>query len=134
MLTQTYRFSVADFYRMAETGILREDARVELIDGEIVPMMPTGPFHASLVTRLTFQLNQLAANRWLTWAQNPLRLSEHSELQPDIALVVARQDFYKQKPPEARECFLIIEVADTSVARDREEKLPLYARAGIEEV
>jgi Uma2 family endonuclease len=133
-LNQTHRFNVVEFHRMAEAGILREDQRVELIEGEVTDMMPIGPYHASLVAHLSLMLTRLGLNRWLPWVQNPLRLSEHSELQPDIALVALREHRYLEAPPGPRDAFLVIEVADSSLAYDKNDKLPRYAQAGIAEV
>jgi Uma2 family endonuclease len=134
MLTNTYRFTVADFYRMAETGILREDARVELLEGEIIPMMPIGEFHASVVDDLNDMFGKQNRDRFQLRVQNPLQLSEHSMVQPDVILLQPRKDRYRTSAPGPDDALLVIEVADSSLAFDQREKLPLYARAGVEEV
>jgi len=134
MVTQTHRFSVADFYRMGEAGILRDDQRVELLEGEISDMMPIGPYHSSLVDTLMRFFVKADNGSYLLRVQNPVRLSEFSELIPDIALVAPRSHLYREAHPAAEDTLLIIEVADSTVTRDRDIKLPLYARAGMEEV
>jgi len=135
MLVQAqHRFSVADYYRMAETGVLKPDARVELLDGKIIDMSPIGPFHGGSVKRLNRLFNKQAAGRWLVSTQDPVHLDEHSEPQPDLMLLKPVADDYTSRHPVPEDVFLLIEVADTTLAFDREQKLPLYGRAGIAEV
>lgn len=127
-------FNVDDYYRMAEVGILSEDDRVELVEGEIVEMSPIGSRHQGCVNRLTALLTEFAARRYVVGVQGPLRLGEHSEPQPDIALLKPRDDFYSAGHPTPEDVLLLIEVSETSAGYDREVKLPLYARAGVGEV
>jgi Uma2 family endonuclease len=135
MLVQAqHRFSVADYHRMAETGVLKPDARVELLDGKIIDMLPIGPFHGGSVKRLNRLFNQKAAGRWLVSTQDPVHLGEHSEPQPDLMLLKPMADDYTSRHPVPEDVYLLIEVADTTLAFDREQKLPLYGRAGIPEV
>jgi Uma2 family endonuclease len=135
MLLQTqHRFNVQEYYRMAETGVLKPDARVELLDGKIIDMSPIGPFHGGLVNRLIRIFTKLSNGRWLESAQNPLRLDEHSEPEPDFMLLKPSADDYTRRHPEPEDVFLLIEVADASLDYDREEKLPAYGRAGIPEL
>ncbi len=129
-----HRFTVEEYFRMAETGILKPDSRVELIDGEIVDMMPVGPFHSGSVYRLTRLFNKLAKGRWIVGSQGPLQLGETNMPEPDLMLLRVAQDEYTTAHPTADDVFLIVEVADSSLAFDQNTKLPLYARAGIEEV
>ncbi len=129
-----HRFSVADYYRMAETGVLKPGARVELLDGKIIDMLPIGPSHGGSVNRLNRLFNKEAAGRWLVSTQNPVHLDEHSEPQPDLMLLKPLADDYTSRHPVPEDVFLLIEVADTTLAFDREQKLPLYGRAGIPEV
>jgi Uma2 family endonuclease len=127
-------FSVRDYYRMAEAGILGEDDRVELIEGEIIEMAPIGPRHASTVDRLTAVLSESAHGKAIVRVQSPLRISEVSEPQPDLMLLQPRDDFYSHNHPTPGDVLLLIEVADSSAGYDRSVKLPLYAGAGVQEV
>jgi Uma2 family endonuclease len=130
-----HRFSVKEYYRMAETGVLQPDARVELLNGEIIDMSPIGPFHGG-VTNYLIEVFASAKSRgrWMTTVQNPVRLDDHSEPQPDVMLLKPVPDFYRRRHPQPADVFLLVEVADSSVAADREDKLPAYGRAGIAEV
>lgn len=119
---------------MAKAGILSENDRVELLNGEIVEMSPIGSRHASCVDRLNQRLSQAVGDAAIVRVQNPIRLSDHSEPEPDLALLVPRDDFYAQGHPEPDDVLLVVEVAETSAEFDRQVKLPLYAEAGIPEV
>jgi Uma2 family endonuclease len=132
MATHPYphRFTVHDYHRMAEAGILTEDDRVELIDGEIVEMSPIGWQHALCVTLLTQLLSTHLGVDALVSVQNPVRLSEHHEPEPDIS--VLKPD-YGSRTPAPDDLILLMEVVDTALSYDRGRKLPLYARAGIPE-
>jgi Uma2 family endonuclease len=126
-------FTVDEYYQMAEAGIFSENERVELIDGEIVAIASIGRRHAACVRRLSYLLSQRIEGQSLLSVQNPIRLSQYSEPQPDVALLCFRSDYYAQAHPGPGDMFLVIEVADTSVGFDREVKMPLYAGAGIPE-
>ena len=119
---------------MGEAGILGEDDRVELIEGEILEMSPIGRKHVSSVIRLTGILSRLVADAALVSVQNPVQLSDQSEPQPDVALLRPRPDVYADREVTAADVLLIIEVADSSEAYDRQTKAPLYARSGIPEL
>jgi Uma2 family endonuclease len=135
MLVQTqHRFNVKEYYRMAETGVLRPDARVELLDGQIIDMSPIGPFHGGLVKRLSRIFNLTAKGRWLVSTQDPLRLDDHSEPEPDVMLLKPVADDYTSRHPQPDDVFLLIEVSDSTLDYDRAEKLPAYGRAGVLEV
>ncbi len=126
-----HRFSVDDYEQMIAHGILTENERVELIRGEIVEKMVVGSLHSAAVKRM----NRLLTTRLLSTlvsVQDPIVLSD-SEPEPDFALLVPRDDFYASANPKASDVLLVIEVADSSLAYDREIKLPLYAEAGIHE-
>jgi Uma2 family endonuclease len=129
-----HRFTTREYYRMAEIGVLRPEERVELLDGEIMDLSPISPPHASIVKRLNQHFGQKAKGRWLAAIQDPTHLDEHSEPQPDLMLLKVVADFYSSGHPKPAEVFLLIEVADSSLAYDREKKLPAYGRAGIPEV
>lgn len=128
------RFTVEEYHRMGEAGILPEDERVELIEGEIVMMTPIGPPHAGSVNRLTRLWTSRLGDRAIVQVQNPVRLTLDTEPQPDLALLRPRADFYAKSHPQATDVFLLIEVADTTAETDRRVKIPLYAKAGIPEV
>lgn len=126
-----YRFTVEQYERMVESGVLTDDDRVELIEGEIVEMAPIGTRHAGCVKRLTHLLMTRFVDRAVVTVQNPARLPPRSEPQPDLTLAVPREDFYSRRHPEPSELFLVIEVADTTILFDRNVKMPLYARSKI---
>ena len=129
-----HRFSVHDYHCMAKEGILGEDDRIELIEGEIVEMAPIGSRHAAQVSLLGTRLGQkVVPDQCIIRIQSPVRLSPYSEPEPDIALVRAREDFYKVRHPSPDEVILLIEVADSSLAYDRDLKSGLYARWGVGE-
>jgi Uma2 family endonuclease len=127
-------FTADEYERMTEAGILSEDDRVELIEGEIVEMSPIGRRHAACVNRLNQVFTLRAGRDVIVGVQNPVRLDEFSEPEPDIALLRPREDFYEGAHPTPADVLLIVEVADTSVEYDRQVKVPLYARAGVVEV
>ena len=126
-------FSVDDYHRMADLGILDEDDRVELLDGQVVEMTPLGPEHAACVDALTRILSRRVGDAAVVRVQNPLILGTRWEPQPDVALLKPRADGYRASHPGAGDVLLVIEVADSSAGSDRDVKLPLYARAGIPE-
>ena len=129
---QRYRFTVDEFARMGEAGIFTEDDRVELIDGEILEMTPIGPPHAWIVDRLTELILARLAGKVHVRIQNPVRLGNHTEPQPDL-VVARRSDAYAKRHPEPGDILLVIEVADSSLRYDRLEKVPRYGQAGIPE-
>ena len=127
-------FTVDDYYKMLEAGVLTENERVELIRGEIVKMSPIGIHHANCVDSLT-ELFILRLGKTVTVrVQNPVRLNDNSEPEPDIALVERRQGFRQTQHPQPEDIFLLIEVSDTTVKYDQEVKIPLYAENNIVEV
>lgn len=128
-----HRFSLDEYHRMAEAGILNEDDRVELIRGEIVQMTPIGSRHASCVARLTDVLLGSLRGRAVLWPQNPLTILPDSEPQPDVILLRYRDDFYRHALPGPENVALLIEVADSALGYDRRLKAPLYAEAGVQE-
>jgi Uma2 family endonuclease len=132
--TARWQWTVADYARMREAGILAEDDRVELIDGEVRPMSPIGPLHAAIVKRLNEHLSGELRAKAIVSVQDPIQLDDYSEPQPDLAVLRQRDDFYAGAHPRAADVLLVIEVADTSLGYDRDEKLPRYAAALIPEV
>jgi Uma2 family endonuclease len=127
------RFTVHDFHKMAEAGILHEDDRVELIEGEIVEMAAIGSRHFTCVNKLNHLLVRgVGDGEAIVSVQNPVRLDERNEPQPDLAVI--RERDYKRSLPGPEDVLFLIEVSDTTLAYDRNVKLPLYAKAGIPEV
>jgi Uma2 family endonuclease len=126
-------FTADEFHRIAEAGILREDDRVELVDGEIVEMTPIGSHHAACVDRLNVLLQRSVDGRGIVRVQGPIRLDAHSEPQPDLSVLALRTDFYASAHPTPSNVLLVVEVAETSARYDRDIKIPLYARAAIPE-
>jgi Uma2 family endonuclease len=127
-----HRFSVDEYEQMIEHGILTENARVELIRGEIIEKMAIGDPHAACVKRLNRLFSTFLGNRALVSVQDPIRLID-SEPEPDVALLLPRDDYYLSGKPRAPDILLVIEVSDSSLEYDREVKLPMYAEAGIAE-
>lgn len=125
-------FTVESYQRLGELGILGEDDRVELIDGQVVEMSPIGERHASAVRRLNGLFARRLPGVAVIDVQNPVVLGERDSPQPDVTLLKPRDDAYLHHP-RAADILLVVEVADTSLAYDRDVKLPLYARAGIAE-
>jgi Uma2 family endonuclease len=133
-LPRRHRLTVSDYYRMAEVGILAPDARVELIDGDIIDMTPPGSLHAVTVRRLNGILTRAAGDSASVLVQDPVRLSDLSEPQPDLALLRPPDDSYIQHHPGPADVLLVVEVADTSLRFDRDTKVSLYAVHGIPEM
>jgi len=131
---QRHRLTVAQYHRMADAGVLARDARIELVEGVIVDMAPIGSRHAAAVNKLTRVLTAAVGARAIVSVQNPIRLGDGSEPQPDLALLRPRTDFYAEAAPTAADALLVIEVAQASAAYDRQVKVPLYAQHGVPEV
>lgn len=127
-------FSVDEYHAMVDAGILTKYDRVELLDGEIIDMVPIGSGHASCVMRLSRMLTEAVGERAIVSVQGPVRLDEASEPEPDLMLLRWQDDFYAAAHPTPADVLLLIEVSDATVALDKNVKLPLYARAAIPEV
>lgn len=127
-------FTVEEYHRMAEAGILHEDDRVELIEGKIIQMAAIGSRHAACVKRLIKLLVREVGDSGVVGAQDPIILPDSSEPEPDVTVLRPRDDFYAAGHPVPEDVLLLIEVSDTSLEYDREVKLPLYACSGIPEV
>ena len=128
-----HRLTADEYYRMAEVGLLAPDARVELIEGVIIDMAPIGNDHNSVVSQLTHLFVHAVGDRGVVRVQSSLRISEWSVPEPDLAILAASPDFYRKAGPTLAEMLLIVEVSDSTLAYDRDVKMPLYARHGIPE-
>ncbi len=129
-----HKFTTQQYHLMHEAGVFPQGDRLELIDGEITEMSPIGRKHAVCVARSTKVFELKLGDRTIVWAQNPIRLENNSEPQPDLAILKLRDDFYAEALPIPENILLIIEVADSTIAYDRTIKMPLYAAAGIPEM
>ena len=127
------KFTVAEYYRMAEVGILEPDERVELIEGEIIVMPPIGAEHAWNVDFASDFITRRLDERLIVRSQNPVRLSDNSEPEPDIAIMLRRPEGYGAAHPTPADVLLIIEVADSSLTYDRNTKAHIYGRSGVPE-
>jgi Uma2 family endonuclease len=125
------RLTVDDYHRMGDAGILQEDDRVELLDGELFQMASIGSPHAGIVIRLESRFGALAVGRYLVSTQNPIQILPYSEPQPDIVLLRPRADTYCSALPQPSDVLLLVEVADSSLEWDRDVKIPMYGRHGV---
>ena len=130
----TYNFSVAAYHKLMDVGILKEDDKVELIEGQIVTMSPIKSHHAACVDRLGDILKQRFGKKAIIRSQNPIVLGTHSEPEPDLAAVQYKEDYYEKAHPKPAEIFIAIEISQTTEHYDRTIKIPLYAKFGIPEV
>ncbi len=128
-----HRLTVKDYHRLGEAGILGEDDRVELLEGQLVDMSPIGPRHALAIDALTELLVTAVSRRASVRVQNPIVLDDESEPQPDFAVVRRPWRGYPDQHPQPEDILLLIEVSDSSLDTDKGAKLALYARAGVRE-
>jgi Uma2 family endonuclease len=127
------RISCDRYHEMIASGGLREDDRIELIEGYLVTKMSIGSLHSGMVNRLNRLLGRLFGDSAIVTIQNPVTIHEYSEPEPDVVVAKFREDFYADRHPYPEDILLVIEVADTILAFDREAKIPLYASCGIPE-
>ena len=128
-----YRFTTEAYSRMGEVGILDEDDRVELLDGEIFEMSPFGTRHSAVLSRLITWFVPAVAGRAIVRPQDPLVLSDFSAPQPDIAVVRWVENFHEDEHPRPDDVLLVVEIADSSLAMDLGRKAWLYSAAGVPE-
>lgn len=131
--TKTRKFTVDEYSKMVEAGILRSGDRVELLDGTVVVKSPSSPYHAVAVDLLV-QAFQRLGDRVAVRCQNPGRLDEYSLPEPDVMLLRAPITAYRQHHPSPDDIFLVVEASLSSRRFDLDIKVPLYARAGVREV
>jgi Uma2 family endonuclease len=129
-----HRITVDEYYRMAEVGLLAPDARVELIEGEVIDMAPIGTDHGSVVDVLTRLLIRAVGDGAIVRTQGAILLDQRSMPQPDLAVLAPSADDYRHVHPAPADVWLLIEVSDSTLRYDRTVKVPLYARHGIAEV
>jgi len=127
-------FTVDELYAMFDAGIFDEDARVELLEGEIFEMPAPGPLHVACVNRANMLLAPAVSGRAIVSVQNPLRLNLRSEPLPDIVVLKHRADFYSEERFAPSDTLAVIEVSFSSLYHDLHRKLPLYAKAEVNEV
>ena len=130
---QRWRFTVDDYCRMGEVGILPHDARVELVNGDVIQMRPIGSHHNGSVMTLDDVLRERLGRRVAISVQGPLLIPAHGAPQPDVAVLRRREDNDRTANPAPHDVFLVIEVSDITLVHDRDTKGPMYAEAGIEE-
>lgn len=131
---QRHRISADEYCRMAEIGLLAPEARVELIDGEILDMPPIGKDHESVVDQLNHIFVRAVDDLAIVRVQGSVRLGSLSMPQPDLTLLKPRADFYRSRRAAAPDVLMVIEVSDSTLRFDRDVKVPLYARHGVPEV
>jgi Uma2 family endonuclease len=132
-IIDTYRWTVKAYHKMAESGILAEDAAVELLYGQIIKMSPIGNLHAACLGMLEEFFRDALGKRVTIRSQNPVMLDEYSEPEPDIAIVKRKDNFYADGHPKPDEVILLVEVADATLEKDRSIKKQAYAENGIPE-
>lgn len=125
------RFTVSEYYKMAEAGIIQPDERVELIEGSIFRMSPKGTGHSAATTLAARFFIENLGNRAVVRIQEPVLLDEHSEPEPDIVLAIPGEKNYAHHHPTPGEILLVMEISDTTLHYDRTVKARLYAQAGI---
>ncbi len=127
-------FTLQEYHLMGESGIFGEDDRIELIEGEIVQMAAIGTRHASCVNRLARRFSLIPEDLATFGIQNPVKLTDRTEPQPDVVLLQPRADYYATAHPVPSEVLLLVEVSDSTVDYDRDVKVSIYARSLIQEV
>jgi Uma2 family endonuclease len=127
-------FTTSEYHTMLDSGILHEEDRVELIEGEIWQMTPIGSGHVACVGRADKLLQRGLGDRATIFVQSPVHLDDFSEPEPDVAVLHFREDFYADALATPPDIFFLIEVADATLQYDRRIKVGLYARSGIPEV
>jgi len=127
-----HRLTVDDYYKMGDAGIFTEKDRVELIEGEIIDMVPIGSNHAYTIDKMAYIIHKQIRNKTLLRIQNPLHLDQYNEPEPDLALVTKTN--YSSHHPGPEDTLLVIEIADSSLTYDLTIKTPLYAQHNIPEV
>ena len=126
-------FTTEEYHKLAEIGIIKETDRVELINGDIITTTPIKSKHAGMVDLLIEFLIIKLYKKATIKCQNPITIANHTEPEPDIVVAHYKEDSYISAHPSPNEIYVVIEVSDTTLEKDREVKHPLYANAGIPE-
>ena len=130
MSKNVFRLSVLQYHEIIEAGVCDDDGRVELIEGVLVRKSTKGPPHDFTVSILKDLLTPIVGSDWIVRVQSAITLRD-SEPEPDLAIVAAPHERYRERHPGPRDIGLVIEVADSSLQFDRSDKLRIYARAGL---
>lgn len=125
------QFTVDEYRRMGEVGVFKPDERIELLYGGVYEMCPKGKKHVVSTTRANDCFRKHLGSRVIVRSQDPIRLGEHSEPEPDIALLAPDEQEYLERDPTLQEILYVLEIADTTLTKDRMVKAQLYAEAGI---
>jgi Uma2 family endonuclease len=128
-----FRFTVDEYYLLAEAGAFPEGTHTELIEGEIIEMPPSSPEHSGHVASLNERLIRFLPRKYAVRCQLGVRMSDITEPEPDIAVVKARTDKYTKAHPAPADTLLLLEVSKTTLAYDLEPKAGVYAKAGVPE-
>lgn len=129
--SQLHLWSISDYHQMIEAGILTTNDPVELLEGRIIRMSPQRPFHASCVQRSNNYFYEVLRDKAYIRVQLPVTLGHDSEPEPDIAVVRLDADEYAYRHPDAKDIYLLIEVADTTLGNDRKQKSCIYAKNSV---
>lgn len=132
-LSTLKRWSVKDYQRLGELGLLSAEERTELIDGHITVMAAKGTPHVTALHLLANALREQLGRSALVRTQDPIYLDEFSEPEPDLAIVQGAVLDYVEQHPRPEQIYLVAEVADSTLKQDRDVKDKIYARAGIPE-
>ena len=128
------RFTVDEYYKMIELGMLKDYEKAEIIEGELIQKMPIGKKHSAAVEKLNEILRDRLGKSVSLRNQQPVRFSDYNEPEPDLAVLKRREDFYSDQKPVPKDVLLLIEVSDATLKYDRDTKLTIYAEAEIPEV
>jgi len=129
-----HRWTVDEYYRMAEVGILGPEERLELIDGDILCVPRQTPRHSACIMRIHNTWMEFIKGVAMPSVRSPLRIDIWNEPEPDLKWIVWRDDYYTSRHPIPSDVLLLIEVADSSLEFDRQVKVPLYGRVGVQEL
>lgn len=123
--------TVAEYDRMIEAGIYTENDHIELLNGEIIQIMPKGKKHASANDKIARFFYRIFDEKVFVRNQNPIVLDDFSEPEPDIVLASWDENEYTEKHPTPTDILLVMEISDTTLNYDRDDKAPAYSRNGI---